>query len=236
MAAPRGRGLRPGGVVRALLRLLVLVALGFGLGLLFGVVTEEPELLAGHLAGESESVSLEDMGAGRVGGARALEVESAESPGKTAEQTSGSEQRVADAAARAVKPAGRPVSFADESAGSIALPRVAAAPSVRDRTAEPAVPVTRAIATPDSAMRPAEDRWSIQVGAFSDEGAADRLAEGLRQRYPVTVLPASATGGRWRVRVQPIRGEALARQMAEDLKRDERLPTWVTPLEERAGR
>jgi len=85
-------------------------------------------------------------------------------------------------------------------------------------------------------MRQIDDSWSIQVGAFSDEGAADRLAEGLRARYPVEVLPASGEGGRWRVRVQPIRGETRAREMAEALKRDERLPTWVTPMEDRVGR
>ena len=58
MAGARGRGLRPGGVVRALARLVVLVAVGFGVGLVFGVVLEEPELLAAHLVGESESVEL----------------------------------------------------------------------------------------------------------------------------------------------------------------------------------
>ena len=61
MASPRGRGLRlrPGGVVRALGRLVALVGVGFALGLTFGLVTEEPELLARHLRGESESVDLE---------------------------------------------------------------------------------------------------------------------------------------------------------------------------------
>ncbi len=233
MAAPRGRGLRPGGVVRALLRLLVLIALGFGLGLLFGVVTEEPELLAGHLAGESESVSLDEMGSQRKGtSSGTLETRPAEAVD--------SERLVADAAAPAATPAARPAPSAKQSAERVPLPRVAAAPTVRDRRAEApaavAAPVVRAVAAPESAMRQIEDRWSIQVGAFSDEGAAERLAEGLRARYPVDVLPASSDGGRWRVRVQPIRGEGRAREMAEELKRDERLPTWVTPMEGRAGR
>ncbi|MGY8736190.1 MAG: hypothetical protein ACKVIW_01575, partial [bacterium] len=59
MAGHRGRGLRPGGVLRAVGRLILLVAIGFGVGLLFGVVTEEPELLAAHLRGDGESVGLE---------------------------------------------------------------------------------------------------------------------------------------------------------------------------------
>ncbi len=62
MTASRGRGVRPGGVVRALARLVLLVALGFGVGLLFGIVLEEPQLLAGHLRGESESVEIAGTG------------------------------------------------------------------------------------------------------------------------------------------------------------------------------
>ena len=58
MAAPGGAKIRPGGVLRAAGRLVLLVGLGFGVGLLIGVISEEPELLVGHLRGESESVSL----------------------------------------------------------------------------------------------------------------------------------------------------------------------------------
>jgi hypothetical protein len=61
------------------------------------------------------------------------------------------------------------------------------------------------------------------------------LASTLEDRFPVAVLPAGSEGGRWRVRVQPLRGEEQARKLAEELKRDERLPTWVTPMEGRFG-
>ena len=77
--------------------------------------------------------------------------------------------------------------------------------------------------------------WSIQIGAFSDQVAAEQLAETLRDRYPVEVLHPGGEGGRFRVRVQPIDGERLAREIAEELKRDERLPTWVTPVEGASG-
>ena len=98
----------------------------------------------------------------------------------------------------------------------------------------------------ESAARPAADEsaarraintrpWAIQVGAFSERRAARRLAEALRDEYPVEVLPARREGGRWRVRVQPIESEARARSLAETLKREEILPTWVTPMEGRAG-
>lgn len=240
MAAPRGRGLRPGGVVRALGRLVVLVAVGFGLGLLFGVVTEEPELLAGHLSGESRSVSVEETEAepGWAGQA---------TTGSTAEPEaleSGSAARIAAQAAPAATPGARPVPATSESRADDTLPRVAASPRDREereptstRTPTPAaVPVAEPVMAPESAMARAEAGWSIQVGAFSDEAAAERLAEGLGGKYPVAVLPASTAGGRWRVRVQPIRSEARAREMAEELKRNERLPTWVTPMEARSGR
>ena len=71
------------------------------------------------------------------------------------------------------------------------------------------------------------------MGAFSEQAAAERLAEGLRKDFPVAVLPAEGGSGRWRVRVQPIATEAEARATADRLKRDERLPTWVTRLEGR---
>ena len=58
MAAPGGAKIRPGGVLRAAGRLVLLVGLGFGAGVLIGVVSEEPRLLVGHLRGEGESVSL----------------------------------------------------------------------------------------------------------------------------------------------------------------------------------
>ena len=64
MAVPRGRSaLRPRGVVRAVGRLISLVVIGFTVGLVFGLVTEEPELLARHLGGESEAVALREVDA-----------------------------------------------------------------------------------------------------------------------------------------------------------------------------
>jgi cell division protein FtsN len=230
--------------VRALLRLLVLVMVGFGAGLLFGVVTEEPELLAGHLAGESESVSLEEMESDGIDAPDALEARPGDLPSGSAAKVVEEHRQLLEGATPAIESAGRlaarPAASASDSTGSAALPSVAAAPDLGDRSRESrapvAAPVARTATAPESAMRQIDDRWSIQVGAFSEEGAADRLAEGLRARYPVEVLPASEQGGRWRVRVQPIRGEARAREMAEALKRDERLPTWVTPMEDRVGR
>jgi len=205
-------------------RLVVLVAIGFGVGLLFGVVTEEPELLAGHLRGESQSVAL-DSSASRSETPEAME----DSLGAA----SASATEYASAATTA-----RPVAVATEEDAATRLPSVASPRSSLLAARGPSVPVTRATVAPESAAQRVVapgSTWSIQVGAFSEQAAAEHIAQGLRARYPVEVLPASGKGGRWRVRVQPIRSEERAREMAERLKRDDRLPTWVTPMEDRSG-
>jgi cell division septation protein DedD len=237
--------MRPGGVVRALGRLVLLVALGFGVGLVFGVVLEEPGLLAGHLRGESQSVELTATGADEASLPAAGAGGAAQLPAPGGEAI----ERVAT----------RPVASASEEARVAQLPRVAAARPVPAPIAEATDPTptpprpsasagapgattvaARTASLPASARlavdAPAAERpWAIQVGAFADAAAADRLAEGLRGRYPVAVLPAEEGGGRFRVRIQPIREEAEARSMAERLKRDDSLPTWVTRMEARSG-
>ena len=40
-------------------RLLAFISVGFAIGLALGVVSEEPELLAGHLRGSTETVELD---------------------------------------------------------------------------------------------------------------------------------------------------------------------------------
>jgi cell division septation protein DedD len=247
VGAPRGRGLRPGGVVRALGRLVALVCVGFALGLIFGLVTEEPQLLAGHLRGEGESVVLESSG-GDAGANDALDRELAESLAST-ENIEGEALQAQDAtyasAATEVR-AMRPSVTPSERTGG--LPAVAshgltAANSESLVAAKVALPESARVirqapqseSTSASRSVTAATAWAIQVGAFSDRAAADQLADGLRGRYPVTVLPANRQGGRWRVRVEPISGEGLARETAERLKSEEGLPTWVTKSEGRSG-
>ena len=237
MAVPRGRSaLRPRGVVRAVGRLISLVVIGFTVGLVFGLVTEEPELLARHLGGESEAVALREVDASADSETGAVEA-------APAEYTS---------AATSTRPLVEPA----ERASTRSLPTVAAAQGPIPTAQSPGVeavreaPVAARVEAPasarESAARPAADEsaarraintrpWAIQVGAFSERRAARRLAEALRDEYPVEVLPARREGGRWRVRVQPIESEARARSLAETLKREEILPTWVTPMEGRAG-
>jgi cell division protein FtsN len=208
MSSGAGRGLRPGGVIRALGRLSLMIVFGFGAGLLIGVLSEEPELLAGHLRGESKAVQLAPESSGATKSEREVALRNDE-PGPTGEarENSPSKQR---------------------------LPSVAAPAAMRATEAPAGAPGLRA--APVSRMDRSRP-WAIQVGAFSDERAAQKLSQALDAKgYTTQILTAGSTAGRWRVRVQPISGEARAREMAAKLKRVERLPTWVLPMEGSSSR
>jgi cell division septation protein DedD len=78
--------------------------------------------------------------------------------------------------------------------------------------------------------------FAIQVGAFSEERAARSLARGLDQKgYPAEILPSAGSARRWRVRVQPLLDQAAAQAMADRLKEEEGLPTWVLRMEAGQG-
>lgn len=215
MAAPRARKRRFGGVPRAIGRFLVLVVLGFGLGLAIGLISEEPDLVYGHLTGEGEKVALAAATSSEAGDSILVERVNA--------QTSTGTDRIS--AASQVQ----------------ALPEVAAAPPA-EAPSEPDRP-TQSQRQPepgqDSKLQPetvarddAAGRWAIQVGAFSDEETARRLVKSLETKnYPVAVVPAKDSSQGWRVRVQPLRGEGKARALASRLKREEGLPTWLIPME-----
>lgn len=203
MAAPRGRGSRQGALLGVVGRLALLVGLGFAAGLTIGILTDEPTLLIDHLSGEGEAVSLVD------------EEPIPESGDAPAPSTS--------------TPAPTP---ATEESLSLPLPTVAAGPDTASPSLVHREPTPRP--EPVSAVAPVSKEasaWAIQVGAFTDESAARRLVEDLRSKdYPAALVPADASK-RWRVRVQPVHDESRARELAERLKRNERLPTWVIPME-----
>ncbi len=207
MSTGTGRGLRPGGVIRALGRLSLMTVFGFGAGLLAGVLSEEPELLAGHLRGESEAVELAPNRRVSTTDFEIATTAGDRRPTRDIQTGAESEQR---------------------------LPQVAASAAMR-ATETPQV-TSRPRATP--AVRNDRTRpWAIQVGAFSQERAARKLSQTLDAKgYPTQVLAAGNSTGRWRVRVQPVDGEVEAREMAAELKRIERLPTWVLPLEGASSR
>ncbi len=80
-----------------------------------------------------------------------------------------------------------------------------------------------------------KERFAVQVGAFSDNKSAERLAGSLRQKGFDVYVSAGAKRGqaRWRVRVGPFPNRNEAERAAGRLKKNEKLPTWV--LDENAA-
>jgi DedD protein len=101
-----------------------------------------------------------------------------------------------------------------------------AAPPAAVAAAPPAAPEPRPELVTPSAR---DEQLAVQVGAFAESGAAERLAEVLRRKgFPVYVTPGTGeAGSRWRVRVGPLGSREEAERTAARLKLDEKLPTWV---------
>jgi len=193
----------PGWLV-TLLGGLVLVILGFGLGLVVGAAREEPELVLRHLSGESKEVP---------------------APAVSPEQTppaapSPSEENPPGATPAPAHPTSEP---APPSSGS-AEGQNARAPQAPPRSSEPQAPPPVSSAPPVAGQR-----FSVQVGAFAESAEADKLADRLRRKgMHVVVVPGTGPrDSRWRVRVGPIESRAEANRVAEQLKTADKLPTWV---------
>jgi len=199
----RERGSVGHGWLSTILGVLVLVAGGFALGLFFGVVFEEPELVAGHVAGRSSEI---DWSAERVVAAGG-DVGSAPEPSAAVDPAA-----PAETAPVAAPPIDRPRTVAEARPAPRALPPVGAPAPKR---VEPKTPAA------------AGARFVIQVGAFGTSKAADGVAGRLRAAgYPVQVI-APQSDDRWRVRVGPLPTREEADATARRLKAEERLPTWV---------
>ncbi len=112
-----------------------------------------------------------------------------------------------------------------------AMPDVAApappAPQARE--------ATRLRTEPPSPLTAKAERFAVQVGAFSENENAERLAENLRKKGFDAYVSAGAkvTQPRWRVRVGPFPDRKEAERAAGRLKKNEKLPTWV--LDENAA-
>ena len=190
MAAPRGRGLRPGGIVRAVVRLVLLVAVGFGVGLVFGLVTEEPELLAGHLRGRVSPSPW--RGGGRARGASGRRSGPSRTSMRRRRPGPASEDRPCRARGRrrcrrvaALRPR-----------RMLPPPRVMkgvpAAPLRRDARGRRAAR-SRDRAPGDQGRKKTSRPWAIQVGAFSDERPSGSLRR-LRAGTPSRSFRRNATG------------------------------------------
>jgi len=195
----------PGWLV-TLLGGLVLVILGFGLGLVVGAAREEPELVLRHFSGESKEVP-------------APAASPAPTPPAASSPSGEPPPQAAPAPARPMKEPGPAPPPADARRESARTPRAESA-----RPAAPPVP------PPVSSPPPAPgQRFSVQVGAFSESADAEKLADHLRRKgMHVVVVPATGPrDSRWRVRVGPIESRAEANRLAEQLKTSDKLPTWV---------
>ena len=187
----------------------VLIVGGFSLGLVVGVVSEEPELVVGHLVGRSEQVvwsggvqdstlALEPIPAGGAGS----------ETGGTGSETgaAGSEAEGAGSETGGTK--------------SVVDPPTVSAPPPEARRIE-SLPVAR-----NAGLRTG---YAVQVGAFADRGAARSVGRKLVERgFDAYVLPAAGPAdNRWRVRVGPVDRRDDAEALALRLKVEERLPTWI---------
>jgi len=196
----------------------VLIAGGFALGLVAGVVSEEPELVVGHLVGRSEEAWLPDALPELTPSGSAEAFGSETGIGVRRQETAPeivSVQQVESLDAGDMLP---PVS-ADAPARRPARadPGSRAIDSLPSRSTSPAV-------TPD-----ARAGFAVQVGAFADAVAAQDVRQKLRRKgFESFVIPAAESGdGKWRVRVGPVPTRGAADRLAARLKREERLPTWV---------
>lgn len=198
----------------SLMGAVFLISAGFMLGLVVGVVKEEPELVMGHLSGQSEEIRWSEQEA---------------------------EQGMPDVSARGPlldeaeePPVNQP--WADD---TIALdPPIAIVAAAEDRASRgyeaPQPRLISSLPAPAKAApkitRSVQSRgYSVQVGAFSESSAADRVLDDLRSKgFSVYITPsAGSRDGRWRVRVGPMDTRAEALEVAQQLKTQERLPTWV---------
>ena len=193
------------GLASALLGGALLIAVGFGLGVLAGLLLEEPDLVLDYAAGRTQDLTLEDVaGTGTV---------DSETPDVAA---------MPPPAAEAPRPADVPEALA------LTAP-TETAPVLDGADPLPSADVARATPGPTESPATPSGGFAIQVGAFSEATAAEQLARRLRDvGLPVYVAPSVGVDAeRWRVRVGPMASREEAEEVARRLEREEQLSTWV---------
>jgi len=209
---------------------LLLIALGFGVGIVAGTAYQEPELVVDHLAGRSTEVVLEDVG---IAGSTELSVPDVAAPAPDRVPALGAgalaQRATAPAAAptpeRETAPAAKPSAAAPTPARSRGEAVSSAPAPVKPRAEVAAAPPTRAPAVTAAPAR--SEGFSIQVGAFSSEKAARQLASELGRSGYAAYLADEGGGARWKVRVGPLATRREAEAISAKLKREQRLPTWI---------
>lgn len=186
----------------------ILLAFGFGVGLVGGSAIDEPDLVAKHLAGEATELPLPQQVPAAAPAARSA------APAAPAQEPAA--------------PAGQAANDFDSGDGGEAPPPAPeAVEKAKPAPSKPPAPSAPRAPAPQVAARPSG--FAIQVGAFSDRRAADELVASLRgERLRAYVVDGG--GGQatpFRVRVGPYVTREQASDEAARLHARRRLPTWV---------
>lgn len=196
---PMGRRSRRGrGWLFSLLGLALVAIPGFALGLFAGVLWEDPGLILGDAAGDTEEVPW----------------------GEPSQTTDAAEAAPAPEAAAADQEGAPTVSAGD--AAERAAPDVAAAPP----PAPPPLPSADRAAGPAKRAGKFSIQVGAFGDSRAAEQLADSLRKASLQVY-VSPSAAAEGDKRWRVRVGPYKTREEADQVATRLKSKEKLPTWV---------
>jgi cell division septation protein DedD len=217
------------GWIPSLLGAALLVISGFSLGLVVGIVKEEPELVVGHLSGRSQEIKWATDTA----------------PDFAPDSAPQNETANAAVASRGVEPAfgskpaspepSAPVEFSTNRESGEGMPELSlpsttsakpakAAARAREGKAVSQLPQVSAAREP----RPGKG-FSVQVGAFKASEPAAGVAQELRGKgYDAYVVPASQSGKKlWRVRVGPVANRSEADRISSRLKREEKMMPFV---------
>ena len=227
----RGRRREGRGLVAVLLGTALLALVGFGLGIVAGLVFEEPGLLFDYVTGKTEPAPLDaTRSANEVAAAERAKASIPDvaappiaEPESIPDEIGAPPSEFDAAVAPTSEPEATPAQVA-AAAPVEAAPQADSVPPAKTR-AEPVVEVPAEEPAPASATR---GGYSVQVGALADAASAEKLAVKLRKRgFPVYVAPSAEAGSkRWRVRVGPVPTREKADELASQLER-EKLPTWV---------
>jgi cell division septation protein DedD len=235
----RSRAAGPGGWLTTLGGGLLLVVVGFGVGLVAGAAFEDPALLMEHVLGRTAEVELPAAGplprpadfgdevfdpeageemAAAPAAPPAEEPAPAEPPARPplGARRGAGDAPVAAAATEARAPA------PDRPAAEPPAPAVAAPPPARAAAAKPARPAA------PPAPTPARGGFAVQVGAFADQSGARKLVDDLRGHgYQAGFVREAGGRAPFKVRVGPVATREEAERLARKLKAEHHLPTWV---------
>jgi cell division septation protein DedD len=181
-----------------MLGLLIVVGAGFAVGLVAGVVWEEPELAFAYFAGDTEDVAWTTLPVRTVPDVAAPSPAAPPSPAASPSPTEPPSTGIADPKTRREIAAAEPES-------------APAAPAAPGATAEPV-------------GRFSVQVGAFASSQAADGLANDLRAKG----FEVYVSPGTKAGeSRWRVRVGPVATRPEAEAAAKRLKQVEKLPTWI---------